>query len=57
MIVGDSAMDGILIPTDEILAKIALQVGFSSAEVKPFRQRGSSRHPIRLRESVITLRK
>jgi hypothetical protein len=57
MIVGDSAMDGILIPTDDLLAKIALQVGFSSAEVKPFRQRGSSRHPIRLRESVITLRK
>lgn len=56
MIVGGSAIDGILVPTDELLAKIALQVGFSSAQVQPFRQQGSSRHPLRLRESIITLR-
>ncbi len=56
-IVGDSAIDGILVSTDEILAKIALDIGFSKSEVSPFRKRGSSRHTTQLRESIVSLTK
>lgn len=55
VMVGDSAINGTLIPTDEIIAALACDLGFASAQVKPFRYRGSSRHSTRLRESVIVL--
>lgn len=56
IIVGDSAIDKVFVPTDEILAKIALELGFTQAEVTPFRSRGCSRHGIALQESLITLK-
>ncbi len=55
MVVGDSAINKILVPTDEILARIAKEVGFSKAQVFPFRERGSSRHNLNLRESLISM--
>lgn len=55
IIVGDSAIDKVLVPTDEILAKIALEIGFSKADVSSFRTRSCSRHGVCLRESLITL--
>ncbi|MFW9990570.1 MAG: hypothetical protein ACFFD4_00795 [Candidatus Odinarchaeota archaeon] len=54
-IVGDSALDGVHVPTDRILAEIALETGFSRAGVQPFRKRGSSRHGVQLRESIVTM--
>ena len=55
MIIGDSAISGILIPTDEIIGKIAKEIGFSKIIIKPFRYRSSSRHKVKLRESIVTL--
>jgi len=54
-LIGDSAIDGVLVPTDKLLADIALDLGFSNAKVTPFRKRGSSRHKVQLRESIVTL--
>ncbi|MGC9781721.1 MAG: DNA adenine methylase [Candidatus Heimdallarchaeota archaeon] len=54
-IVGDSAIINTLIPTDQFLADIAIDLGYSEAKVEPFRKRGSSRHKINLRESVVSL--
>ncbi len=56
-IVGDSAINGFHVPTDEILGDIGIEVGFSKKLVEPFRSRGSSRHRFKLRETIITLTK
>lgn len=55
LVVGDSAIDGILVPTDELICSLGTDAGFSKGKVEPFRYRSSSRHPTRLRESVVTL--
>ncbi len=63
IIIGDSAPYGVHIPTDTYLAEIALGLGFSSYSIKPLRERGTKwnslkyRHAIRLRESLLILRK
>lgn len=54
MMVGDSAIDRVLVPTDVLLRDIGLQLGFSAAKLASFRSRGSSRHTTPLREAVIT---
>ena len=56
IMVGDSAINQVLVPTDMILSKIALDIGFSSAQVEPFRWRGSSRHTTKLQESLVILK-
>lgn len=53
MMVGDSAIDGVHVPTDLLLAEIGREIGFSDTSVVPFRWRSSSRHKTKLRESVI----
>ena len=62
-ILGDSAPYGVHIPTDELVAKIALGVGFSHYEIAVLRQRGGKwknnpqRHNVALREAILTIRK
>ena len=56
IMIGDSAIGNIHIPTDEILAKISIEVGFNETSISPFRWRGSSRHKVKLRESLVILR-
>lgn len=55
LVVGDSAIDGVLVPTDKLIARIARDVGFHATAVTPFRWRSSSRHRTRLQESIIDL--
>jgi len=63
LVVGDSAPYGVHIPTDELIAKIGLGVGFREYGIEVLRKRGEKwknnpqRHRVPLRESVITLRK
>lgn len=62
LILGDSAPYGVHIPTDVYLAKIALGVGFSDAEIMVLRKRGDKwpsapKHNVPLRESMVILKK
>ncbi|MDD9806753.1 MAG: DNA methyltransferase [Gammaproteobacteria bacterium] len=62
-ILGDSAPYGVHIPTDELVGKIALGVGFSHYEITVLRERGGKwqnnpqRHNVALREAIVTVRK
>ncbi len=62
-VLGDSAPYGVHIPTDELIGKIGLGVGFSDYQVDILRTRGGKwkgnpqRHDVLLRESIVTLRK
>ena len=62
-ILGDSAPYGVHIPTDELIAKIGLGIGFSGYKIDILRTRGEKwkdnpqRHNVLLRESIITLTK
>ena len=62
LVVGDSAPYGVHIPTDELLGKLALGLGFREYGIEVLRKRGEKwknnpqRHKVPLRESVITLR-
>ena len=61
LVLGDSAPYGVHIATDEIIATMALDIGFSSANTETLRTRGdkwagnSQRHKVPLRESIVTL--
>ena len=59
MMVGDSAPYGIYIPTDEWLAKLALEYGFSDCQLIRLRNRNdrwdNRKHHIPLRESLVLL--
>ncbi len=63
LILGDSAPYGVYIPTDEIIGRLALAVGFSGYEIEILRTRGgkwahnAQRHHVPLRESVLTITK
>lgn len=61
MIVGDSAPYGVYIPTDEILANLALVAGFSERQVVKLRERNTRwdnrKHRVPLRESAVFLRR
>lgn len=60
-VLGDSAPYGVHIPTDELIGKIGLGVGFSRYQIDVLRERGGKwkdnpqRHDQALRESIITL--
>ena len=61
--IGDSAPYGIYVPTDEILGKLAVEIGFSKYSMETLRTRGrkwlnlTHRHKVTLRESLLVLRK
>lgn len=60
-VLGDSAPYGVHIPTDDLIGKIGLGVGFSDYRIDVLRERGGKwkdnpqRHNVLLRESIVTL--
>lgn len=62
MVIADSAPYGVHIPTDVLIGKIALDVGFSSYNVSVIKERGNKwisikgnrTHDLKLRESIVT---
>lgn len=62
-VLGDSAPYGVHIPTDELIGKIGVSAGFSDFKIDMLRTRGEKwrdnpqRHTVKLRESIVTLRK
>ena len=62
-VLGDSAPYGVFIPTDELIGKIACQIGFSSYSIDVLRKRGEKwkanpqRHGVKLRESIVHIEK
>lgn len=62
-ILGDSAPYGVHIPTDEIIGRIGVAIGFKRYCIKILRERGGKwennpqRHNVDLRESIVTLEK
>lgn len=60
-VLGDSAPYGIHIPTDDLIGKIGLGIGFSDYRIDILRERGGKwkdnpqRHDVLLRESIVTL--
>lgn len=62
-ILGDSAPYGVHIPTDELIGKIGVNVGFANYKIDILRTRGEKwkgnpqRHGVALRESIVTLTK
>jgi hypothetical protein len=62
-ILGDSAPYGVHIPTDELIGKIGVNIGFDNYDIDILRTRGDKwkenpqRHGVALRESIVTLRK
>lgn len=62
-VLGDSAPYGVYIPTDELIGKIALNIGFSEFKIFTLRERGGKwpgnpqRHKVKLKESVVILKK
>jgi hypothetical protein len=62
-ILGDSAPYGVHIPTDELIGRIGVAVGFHSYKIQTLRERGGKweknpqRHNVDLRESIVTLEK
>lgn len=62
-ILGDSAPYGVHIPTDEMVAKIGICVGFEDYEIRVLRTRGGKweknpqRHNVALKESIVILKK
>ncbi|MHA1169124.1 MAG: DNA methyltransferase [Candidatus Hodarchaeales archaeon] len=57
IIVGDSGMYGTHVATDSLLYDLSEQVGFNKAGLRILRERRATRHPLKLRESVIILEK
>jgi DNA modification methylase len=62
-VLGDSAPYGVHIPTDDLIGKIGLGVGFANYKIDVLRTRGGKwkdnpqRHDVELRESIVTLTK
>jgi DNA modification methylase len=62
-ILGDSAPYGVHIPTDELIGKIGVSIGFKNYDIQVLRERGGKweknpqRHNVMLRESVVILNK
>jgi len=62
-VLGDSAPYGVHIPTDELIGKIGVSVGFSEYSIKVLRTRGGKwktnpqRHSVPLRESIVIFKK
>src|SRR5690606_2984215 len=62
-VLGDSAPYGVHIPTDELIGRLGVAVGFSGYALEILRTRGGKwkdnpqRHTVELRESIVTLKK
>ncbi len=62
-VLGDSAPYGVHIPTDELIGKIGVCIGFTDYQISVLRERGGKwkdnpqRHDVALRESIVTLSK
>ena len=62
-ILGDSAPYGVHIPTDELIGKIGVGLGFKSYDIEILRARGGKwasnpqRHSVPLRETIVKLKK
>ncbi|MBI2853211.1 MAG: hypothetical protein HYX84_09010 [Chloroflexi bacterium] len=63
LVLGDSAPYGVHVPTEEIIGRLAVAVGFEAYDVEFLRARGdkwannTQRHKIPLRESILTIHK
>ena len=57
VVIGDSAFNGVKVPTDLLLADVAKNHGFVCEDIEVFRTRWNTKHDIELRESVVILRK
>ena len=57
VVIGDSAFNGVKVPTDLLLADVAKNHGFLCEDIEVFRTRWNTKHDIELRESVVILRK
>ena len=63
VVIGDSAPYGVHVETEEVLAMLATDIGFSSYDVEVIRKRGekwagnTQRHRVALKESILTLYK
>lgn len=62
-ILGDSAPYGVHVPTDELIGRIGVDIGFQSYKIRLLRERGGKweknpqRHDVPLRETVVILKK
>ncbi|MXW42202.1 MAG: hypothetical protein F4X48_05585 [Acidimicrobiia bacterium] len=54
-VIGNSAFNGVKVPTDEILCELAVLSGFAVKEIDVFRSRRHNKHTCDLRESVLVL--
>ena len=63
LVLGDSAPYGVHVPTEEIVGRLALAVGFASYDMERLRTRGGKwghnpqRHKVPLKESILTIAK
>ena len=63
LVLGDSAPYGVHVPTEQIVGKLAVAIGFSSYEIEQIRTRGgkwghnTQRHKVPLKESILTIAK
>ena len=63
LVLGDSAPYGVHIPTEQIVGRLAVAIGFTSYGIEQIRTRGgkwghnSQRHKVPLRESILTIAK
>jgi len=57
VVIGDSAFNGVKIPSDILLAEAAEMEALALEDIEVFRSRWNTKHNIELRESVVLLRK
>lgn len=57
VVIGDSAFNGVKVPSDVLLAEAAQMEGLALEDIEVFRSRWNTKHNIELRESVVLLRK
>lgn len=57
IVIGDSAFNGVKVPSDRLLAEAASMEGISLDSIDVFRTRWNTKHDIELRESVVILQK
>ena len=57
IVIGDSAFNGVKVPSDKLLAEAASMEGLSLDSIDVFRTRWNTKHGIELRESVVLLQK
>lgn len=55
IVIGDSAFNGVKVPSDLLLSEVAQLEGFDEAGIHVLRRRFNSKHDVELRESVVVL--